>query len=519
MTLIDDPMTDPTPAPSEARPRRAVWILTAMCTSLIAVVASVSGLNVATEALAFDLGASQNQLLWVINGYTLALAALLLPIGSIGDRWGRKKVLIAGLALFIAANIASAAATSSMFLLITRVVAGVAAAMIMPVTLSVITSTFRDEQRDRAVGVWAGFAGAGGILGLFASAVVIDHLSWPWVFALPIVLAVAGLVLTVVVVPAGDPDRRGRFDLWGAVTSVLAIGGIVMGIQEGPERGWGAPLTVSALVIGVVALVAFIIWEVRRRHPLLAVRVFRNRLVSAGSFSLVLLFVVMMGIFLTLIQFLQAVAGYSALGAAAGLLPMAAVMLPLSAVAPLIAARVGYRVMFVAGSAITGIGLAVIALMASPTGGYMSIFPGLMVVAVGAGLAMTPSTSAITGGLSVREQGVASALNDTVREFGGALGIALLGSLVSGGYRDGIKAILGFMPPEAAAVVQSGIGGAALVAEQAGAQGELLMTIARRAFVDGWTVSMWVGAGVMLAGAVVLAVITPSRRRIAALTS
>lgn len=513
MTVVDDERVLPTAPTDGGRGRSQRWILAAMCTALVAVVASVSGLNVATEALAADLHASQSQLLWVINGYTLALAALLLPVGAIGDRWGRKKVLISGLIVFLAANVASSLATSMTMLLVTRVIGGAAAAMIMPVTLSVITSTFRAEDRDRAVGVWAGFAGAGGILGLFASAVVIDHSTWPWVFALPIGLAGVALAMTIVVVPHSSEDHRGRFDIWGAVLSVLAIGGLVMGIQEGPERGWAAPLTVVSLAIGALALAAFIAHELRRRHPLLAVRVFRNRLVSAGSLSLVVLFMVMMGIFLTLVQFLQSVAGFSAVMAATGLLPMAVVMMPLSSVAPMIASRVGFRAMFVGGSLFTAVGLAMLGMMASPTGGYLSVLPGLLVVAVGTGLMMTPSTTAITSGLPIEEQGVASALNDTVREFGGALGIALLGSLVSGGYRNGVRGILGMMPGQAAEAVNQGIGGAAIVAEQAGAQGEALMNVARAAFVDGWVTSMWVAAGMMVAVGAVLAVLTPSTRR------
>ena len=514
MTVLDEEVMELPEETGGLADRRAErWILAAMCAALVAVVASVSGLNVATEALAADLHASQSQLLWVINGYTLALAALLLPIGAIGDRWGRKKVLLSGLVLFLGANIASPMATSMNMLLVTRIIGGVAAAMIMPVTLSVITSTFRAEDRERAIGVWAGFAGAGGIIGLFASALVIDHFTWPWVFALPIGLAVVAMAMTAKAVPHSRENHQGRFDTVGAILSILAIGGLVMGIQEGPERGWMSPLTLASLVIGVVATVAFVVYELNRRHPLLAVRVFRNRLVSAGSLSLIVLFMVMMGIFLTLVQFLQSVAGFSAVMAATGLLPMAAVMMPLSTVAPMIANKVGFRAMFVGGSLLTAAGLAVLGIMASATGGYLSILPGLLVVAVGVGLMMTPATTAITSGLPIEEQGVASALNDTVREFGGALGIALLGSLVSGGYRDGVRGILGMMPPEAAAAVNQGIGGAQVVAKQAGAQGEALMEVARTAFVDGWVTSMWVAAGLMAAVGVVLAIITPKTRR------
>ena len=203
------PMLDEPSAENEvADPRRRRFILIAMCTALVAVVASVSGLNVAQAELATDLGASQAELLWVINGYTIALAALLMPIGAIGDRWGRKKVLVAGLVLFVAANVAAAFAgdVDAAARLPDRRRRG--AAMIMPVTLSVITSSFPAEDRDRAVGVWAGFAGAGGILGLVGSSIVVDNFTWPWVFAVPVVLAAVALAMTVAFVPHSREHSR-----------------------------------------------------------------------------------------------------------------------------------------------------------------------------------------------------------------------------------------------------------------------------------------------------------------------
>ncbi len=221
--------------------RRRTFILVAVCTALIAVVASVSGLNVAQAQLAQDLGASQADLLWIINGYTIALAALLLPFGAIGDRWGRKKVLMSGLVLFVVANGAAAFASGTTPLLIARIAAGGAAAMIMPATLSVITSSFPAEDRDRAVGVWAGFAGAGGILGLVGSALVVDNASWPWVFAMPVVLAAVALAVTMRFVPHSREHVDHRFDTVGSVLSALAVGALVLGIHEGPEAGWSSP--------------------------------------------------------------------------------------------------------------------------------------------------------------------------------------------------------------------------------------------------------------------------------------
>ncbi len=497
-------------------PKQRTRILVAMCVALVAVVASVSGLNVAQQQLAVELGASQSQLLWIINGYTIALAALLMPVGAIGDRFGRKKVLVTGLALFVASNLGAAFASSVSMLIGFRVLGGVAAAMIMPVTLSVITSSFPAEDRDRAIGVWAGFAGAGGIIGLFTSSLVIDNFTWPWVFALPVVMAAIALAMTLVSVPHSSEHHEGRFDTVGSVLSAIAVGALVLGIHEGPEAGWTAPITLVAIVVGLAAAIGFALWELRQEHPLLDLRVFRNRMLASGSFALLVTFAVMTGLFLVVVQYLMVVLGYSAIGAAAGLIPLALLMMPLSAIAPLIARRVGMRVMFVGGSGLIAAGLATMAAMASIDGGYLSVLPGMLIMAVGVGLIMTPGTTAITASLPPEEQGVASALNDTVREFGAAVGVALLGSVMSAGYSSAVSASTGALPPEAAHAVEEGIGGAVGVSMQMADEGfaepaAQLMDAAKSAFLDGWTGSMWVSAGIALLVAVVSAFWTPSR--------
>ncbi len=493
-------------------PKRRQLVLAAMCTALVAVVASVSGLNVALGELAVDLGAGQGDLLWVVNGYTIALAALLLPVGAVGDRWGRKPVLLGGLVLFVAASLGAAFASSVGVLLAFRILAGIGAAMIMPVTLSVITSTFPAEERDRAVGVWAGFAGAGGILGLVASSLVVDSFTWPWVFAAPVALGVVAFVLTVGFVPPSKEHAEGRFDLVGSILSAVAVGALVMGVHEGPEAGWTDALTVGGLGVGLLAGIGFAWWELRQEHPLFDLRLFRNRTLAGGSVGLLAIFGLMGALFLVLIQFLQAALGYSAIRAAVSLLPMAAVMMPLSSVAPLLARRVGLRTMLSGGSALIALGMALMATMASVDGGYLSVVPGLFVMSVGIGLAMTPGTTAITGSLPVEDQGVASALNDTVRELGTAIGVALIGSVLSASYSSSVADATAGLPPEAAHAVEEGIGGAVAVAGQMGPQGTGLLDAARVAFVDGWSSAMWLSAGLALAVAAFTFVWMPGRR-------
>ncbi len=505
----DPPFIHQAPETGVADPRQRQMILIAMCTALVAVIASVSGLNVAQQQLAVSIGATQSQLLWVINGYTIALAALLLPIGAIGDRFGRKQILLGGLSLFAVANVLAAIATTPTQLILFRILGGVAAAMIMPVTLSVITSSFPEEDRGRAVGVWAAFAGGGGILGLLTSAFLIDHFTWPWLFVLPVILSGAAAVLTFRFVPQSKEHSEGRFDVGGSIFSALAVGGLVLGIHEGPEVGWTSGLAVFGLGLGIVSAAAFVIWELRQERPLLDLRVFKNHSLAAGSLSLMVTFAIIMALFLVLIQFMQAVLGYSAIRAAVGLLPMAAVMMPLSAISPGLAERFGLRTMLTAGSLFVATGLGLMAVLGSADGGYWPVLPGILVLGLGMGVSMSPGTTAITGSLPEEKQGVASALNDTVREFGGAIGIALLGSILSAGYTSNVKAATVGLPAEAAAAVKDGIGGAFATAPKLGAQGPAVLESARRAFVDGWKLSMWIAAAMAIAAAAFTAVWIP----------
>lgn len=490
------PVSDAAPAITDKRRQRNILIAT--CTALMAVMASVSGLNVAQQQLAIDLGASQGAILWIINGYTVALAALLMPVGAIGDRWGRKHVLLAGLAVFAVASLAAGLAPTTTMMIAARVLAGVGAAMIMPVTLSVITSSFSDEDRAQAIGVWAGVAGSGGLVGLFAASFMVDVLTWRWLFAIPAVLVLVSAVMTVRHVPNSADHSDHPFDIVGSILSMLAIGGLVLGIHEGPEQGWTATITLVSIVVGVLGAIGFVTWEKRQVDPLLDVRVFRNRTLTAGAVTLVSVFAVMFGIFLVLFPFFQAVIGWSALKSAVAMLPMAVVMMPTSAIAaPRITDRFGTRNAMLLGASIAGLGLMTLALRASVDGGYLSILPGLMIIGLGMGITMTPSTAAITETLPESKQGVASALNDTTRELGGALGVALLGSILTARYESSIDPYLEGIPEQFADPAREGIGSAFGVAGDAGEHGPAIIEAAKNAFVDGWVQSMWVGVALV----------------------
>lgn len=499
------------PTPDAAQLRA---ILIAVSLALMAVIASMTGLNVAQTQMAVEFGASQHTILWIINIYTLTLAALLLPLGAIGDRLGRKPMLIAGLGVFGIANIVAGFAPGAEVMIGSRVAAGIGAAMIMPITLAVITSTFPEEQRGKAIGVWTGVAGGGGILGMFLSALLVDIADWRWLFVLPIVLVLAALATALQAVPNSRELSRHGFDTAGALLSVPAVAGLIFVLQEGPERGWTAPATLFGLAAGLLGTLGFVASELRRRDgALLDVRLFGQRGLAGGSLTLLVAFGVQAGIAVVLFPFFQAVLGWSGLGATLAQLPMALAMMIVSGLAPGLVARIGTRATMAIGIALSGAGLAQMAVFATVDGGYLSILPGLVAMGIGMGFAMAPATHAITGSLPPGEQGVASALNDVTREFGAALGMALLGALVATGYRNSVDGKLEGIAPETAEIARVGVANAVDIAHTAGAQGPWLIRAAQESFVEGWQQSMWVGVAVMAGLLVYILVFGPKNVR------
>jgi EmrB/QacA subfamily drug resistance transporter len=495
MSTNSSPQVDADPLIHDPRRRRAV--LVAVCTALMAVIASVNGLNVAQPQIALAFGASQGTVLWIINGYTLALAALLLPLGAVGDRWGRRPVLLGGLVLFAASNAAAGLAPTAEVMLGARVVGGAAAAMIMPVTLAVITSTFPAEQRSRGIGVWTAVAGGGGLLGMYLSALLVDVADWRWLFALPVVLVVAAIAMALRGVPDSREVFEHGFDVVGSLTSAVAVVALILVLHEGPERGWTAAPTLLALLVGVLAAAGFVAWQLRRPAPLLDVRLFRDRALASGSLTILAVFGVQAGIFVVVYLHFQVVLGWSGLLSTLALLPMALLMMAASGLAPRLSARVGIRATMAGGILLAGAGLALIATTVSVDGGYPTALPGMLAMGLGMGLAMTPATEAITAALPRERQGVASALNDITRESGTALGVALLGAVLSAGYRSAIDPRLAGVPHDVADPARDGIATATAAADAAGPAAGSLLRDAQEAFVDGWRQAMWTGVAVM----------------------
>ncbi len=482
-----------------ARYQHRGWILAVMCLALVMVVAGVSMLANALPSIAADLDASQSSQQWIVDAYALILAALLLPAGALGDRFGRRRALIAGTAIFGVASALSATVGSATPLIGLRAVTGLGAALLMPGTLSTITSVFPPEERAKAVGIWAGFAGAGGTLGILVSGALLEQFWWGSIFIVGAVLATLACIGVIAFVPDTRAEEHVGLDPRGAIISAIGIGLLVLGIIEGPERGWTDPLTLTGLIGGIVFLIAFVWVELRTDEPLLDPRLFSHHGFATGSASLFLQFFAMFGFFFVSLQFLQLVLGYSTFEAALALLPMSLVILPIAAVAGTMSEQYGHRLVGGLGLAVSAVGFGLFAMLGTGSGAVVFIAVTI-VIGIGAALAMTPATNAIVASLPRAKQGVASAVNDTARELGAAFGVAVLGSAFNTGYRNSIDSHLTGLPGDVAKQARE----APAIAVQLASRipgGDALATAAREAFTTGMRYAVLVGMALLLLGA------------------
>lgn len=492
----------------EPSPGRLRLLLVVMCLALGLVVGANSSLSVAQPDIAAALGASQTQLTWVINAYALAFAALLLPAGIAADRYGRRTLMAAGLALFGVFSLVAGYAGSPNLLIAERVLAGAGATFVMPATLSVLVDTYPEQRREFAVSVWAGVTGAGALLGVLLSGVLL-HLFW-W-GSIEVVYGVAGLVLIPLIVMVVPNTRNAELslDARGGALAAVGLAGIVYGVIEGPDRGWGAPLTLAGLVAGGVALALFVLAELRSSDPMLDVRLFGSRGLSAGSLLVLLLSLAVFGFFLLGPQFLQFVGGYDTLGAALRLLPFAVGIGPGSALSPGLTARFGARWTGSFGAGTMGAGLAIFAVTARLDYWHFAI--ALVVTAFGMGVALTSGTTLILAGLPADRRTLSSAVNDVTREVGSAIGAAVLGSLLVTLYGNRIAPALAGLPGPVADAARNGIGATLGAAGQAGPRGPQLVAAAQDSFTHGYQGAMLVGAALLLATAILIGLLAPAR--------
>lgn len=458
-------------------------MLGVLCGAVVLVMASVLSLATALPDIAVRTGASQLQLTWIVNAYTVVLAGLLLPAGALGDRYGRRGTLVLGLVVFGAGCLLPVVVSSPGWLIASRMVAGFGAAFILPSTLSLITTLFPPSSRSKAVGLWAGAAAVGGAVGVMAAGLLLESFSFRSVFAVS--AAAAGLLLIPARSLPTTRDPQGlSLDIIGALLSTAAVSLVVVGIIGGPEWGWASVGTVGCLVLGVLAAVGFVRHELHTEHPLLDVRLFGVRAFGGAALSIFVTFVVMFAFIYLSVQFLQYVRGDSALVAGLSLLPIAVTVLPTAVLAPTLAAFVGMRAVLLVGAGFTGGAVGLLTFLHSD-GGYAPFGIAMLVLGLGLGLMMAPATDALVESVSSSKQGVASAVNDAAREVAAALGIAVASSLLSYGYRTHLDQAQVALPADVAEQARDSTAAALQIADRLGSAGAPLRQAARDAFTVG----------------------------------
>ncbi len=497
------------------------WLaLAVLCLSLVLIVLDNTVLNVALPTLVRELGASTTELQWMVDAYVIVFAGLLLTAGALGDRFGRRRSLQAGLVVFAVASGLAAASGTAGQLIGARAVMGLGAAFVMPATLSIIITVFTDPvERARAIAVWAGMAGMGVALGPVVGGWLLEHYWWGSVFLLNLPIVALALVAGRLLLPESSDPSHTRLDGAGAALSIAAIAVLLWGIIEAPVKGWADPMTIAAFVAAAALFGAFIWWERRVAHPMLDVAFFADPRFSAASAAIALVFFALFGSFFLFTQLLQFVLGYSALEAGIRLLPVSVVMGVVSPVSARLVEQVGTKVVVTVGLVVAAVGLALASAIDAGSG-YGPLLASMVVLALGMSLTMAPATESIMGSLPPAKAGVGSAVNDTTRELGGALGVAVLGSLLASGYASSMVTSLRGLPLPTEAVTAAGesLGAAlALAATVGGAAGDSIAQVARVAFVDAMGTAVLVAAGVALVGAVVAAAFLPGRARSAAI--
>jgi EmrB/QacA subfamily drug resistance transporter len=491
-------------------PRRW-WTLVVLCVSLLVISLDNTILNVALPTLERDLGATSSQLQWIVDAYMLVFAGLLLTAGALGDRFGRRRALSAGLAIFGLGSALSALAGSAEMLIASRALMGVGGAFIMPSTLSILTATFPAHERAKAIGIWAGVSGLGIAIGPVAGGWIVEHADWSWIFLVNLPFVVAGLLAQRPLVPESKDPAAPRLDIPGFLLSTAGLTALVWGIIEAPEWGWTDGRILGAFAGALVALAAFAVWETRTTHPMLDVRLFRNRRFSAASGAITLSFFALFGAIFFLTQYLQLILGYAPFGAGLRVLPVAAGIILASPISAKLTVRAGAKVVVAAGLTLIAVGLLLMTGFEVDSS-YGSVALSYVLLGMGIGLAMTPATDSVMGSLPLAKASVGSAVNDATRTTGGALGVAVLGSILSSGYRGDMDAVTA-----PAAAHDSLAGALGVAAHVGGPAGERLTAVAQQAFVNGMHSAVLVAAGIALAGALVALVFLPSREAAPAL--
>ncbi|MCP2333057.1 MFS transporter [Actinoalloteichus caeruleus] len=485
--------------------------LLVLCLALATVMLANTSLGVALPVLSVDLGATTSQQQWFNNAFTLVFAGLLFTASAMADRYGRKAMLQAGLVVFgLGSAYVWLFTDSSTELIAARAALGVGAAMVMPVTLSILTSVFPRHQRTRAVAVWAAVSGAGTALGPVVSGVLLEFYSWQSVFVINIPVVIVGVALGVRFVPghrlvaagAGE-GGHGGIDPGGAVLSTLGIGTVVYALIQAEHNGWASATTLGLLAAGLVLVAVFVLWERRVKDPMLDMTLFRDKAFSASALSLTLVFFALIGVFFSLSLTLQLVFGYSPLMSSVAMLPVSVMMVLVSPQVARVVGRFGPRATVVSGMGLAALGMGILGTL-SVDSGYWHLLFGLATVSLGIALTMPPATDMLMSKVPRERAGMGSATNDVTREIGASLGIAVLGSVLGSTYGSRLSDSLTGFPEDVRETATNSLVGGLGVARSLGEEGTGLLREVMESWMDGVRVAH-LAATVLILIAVVVA--------------
>ena len=490
--------------------RRRWWILSVLCLSVLLVVVDNTIVNVALPTMSRQLSASTQDLQWIVDAYTLVFAGLLLVGGNLGDRIGRRRILQAGLGLFALTSVGAALSRSTGELIAGRAAMGVAAALIYPATLALLNSTFTvARERATAIGIWSAVSGLAVAIGPVSGGLLLRHFSWSSIFWVNVPIAAIAIAAGARLLPESRDSQAGRFDPLGAAASVAGIGLLVWTVIEAPGHGWTSPVTLAGFAGSLVILAGFAFWQVRRPDPMLDVRLFANARFSAASGAIALAFFGLFGFIFLITQYFQVVRGYDPLRAGVATLPFAVVTGAMSPAAIGLMKRIGTKIVVACGLALMSAGFVVAAGVGVDSAYWGRIIASMTLMAAGLALTSSPATDAIMGALLPGKAGAGSAVNDTARELGGTLGVAVVGSVMASVYGAHVlRSMTGLGAPAAAAAAakQSVVAGLSVAAHLPPALQGTAAHAARQAFVDGLSAgSLVAGAGTAIAAAAALA--------------
>ncbi len=493
-----------TQSPADLAFDRRWWTLAVLCLSLLIVFVGNSSLNVAIPTLSRELHATESQLQWVVAVYSLVFAGLLFSTGALGDKYGRKGALQLGLVLFLVGATLASQATGMGQLIACRALMGIAGALIMPSTLSIIINVFPAHERPKAIAIWASVTGAAGAFGPVASGLLLGHFWYGSIFLINVPVIVLALVAGKFLVPKSRDPEESQFDPIGAVLSIIGIVALVYGLIEAPDSGWLSVGTIAAFIVAIAVLSLFVAWELHTPEPMLDMHYFKRPAFSTGTGGMILVFVAMYGVMFLITQYFQLVLGYSALSAALRLMPIAAIMMIVAPLTPRLSARFGAHRTVSFGMLSIGAGLGLLVALSTHTP-YAYVVVCLVPLTTGIALSMSPMTASIMSAVPPRRAGAGSAMNDATRELGAALGIAVLGSVAASRYSGSIAPALRGLSKTDQSSARTSIAGALGVASKLPtAAGNALTASADHAFIGGIHVAVLVGATLAVISAVIV---------------